>query len=66
MRQGFFEDLEGGLDFLFGDVEGREKANGFGAGGGNEEPVFKELMAEVDGGDFVFGCLEVFWVESDS
>jgi len=53
-------------DFLRFDVEGGEEADGIGSGGGDEESVFGELVAEVDGREEAVGGGEVGVLESEA
>lgn len=57
IEDGFYE-VESLVDFVGGDIEGGEEADGFGTGGGDEEAFCQEDGAEVDGGDFAFGDFE--------
>lgn len=53
-------------DVFGSDVEGREEAEGFGAGGNDEEAFVDEVCGDRDGGWFTFGDLQGIELESDS
>jgi len=60
------DEVEGLRDFLGGDVEWGEEADGFGAGGWDEESFGEEFGTEVDGGNFAFGESEGGWLDADA
>ena len=54
------------VDFLGGDVEGGDEADGFWTGGWDEEAIVEEDSAEVDGGELAFRDVEFGGVEADA